>query len=113
LLLLSHKELSEIQVLIQASSDQMPLTVSAVLDLIPDTDLGMKGFISYYQFPRHLILTPTNSSSNLLLNLQHDNPQLLPMGTCCTAECSWKQLCCSRLCFPPLCLFSYYCWLIN
>lgn len=35
----------------------------------------MKGFISYYQFARHLILTPTNSPSNLLLNLQHDSPQ--------------------------------------
>lgn len=66
----------------------MPLTVSAVLDLIQNTDLGMKGLISYYQFPRHLILTPTNSSSNLLLNLQHDSPQLLPMRLCFTAECS-------------------------
>lgn len=52
----------------------MPLTVSAVLDLIQNTDPGMKGFISYYQFPRHLIPTPTNSSSNLLVHLQHDSP---------------------------------------
>lgn len=49
--------------IIEASSHQMPLTVSAVLDIIQNTDLGMKGFIFYYQFPRLLILSPINSST--------------------------------------------------
>lgn len=40
--------------IIQASSHQMPLMVSAVLDVTQNTDLRMKGFIFCYQFPRHL-----------------------------------------------------------
>lgn len=44
----------------------MPVAVYAELDLNQNTDLRIKGFISYYQFPRYLILTPTNSLPNLL-----------------------------------------------
>lgn len=68
----------------------MPATVSAELDLNQNTDLRMEGFISYYQFPRYLILTPPNSLPNLLLNPWRDSPQLLPMGICFTVRCSWK-----------------------
>lgn len=90
--------------IIQARSHQMPGTVSAELDLNQNTDLRMKGFISYYQFPRYLILTPTNSLPNPLLNLWRDSPQLLPMGICFTVRCSWKLSSCFRLSFSP---FTY------
>lgn len=98
LLLLSHKELSEIQALL--SYRQRAIRChwqSAVLDAIQNTDLEMKGFVSYYRFPRHLILTPTNSSSNLLINLHPDSPRLLPLGICLTPVCFWKQFCCIGL----------------
>lgn len=66
--------------IIQANSHQMPWTVSALRAPIQNSDLQMKGFRSYYQFPRYLILTLTNSSFNLLFNLSPNCPQLLPLG---------------------------------
>lgn len=90
---------------IQARSHQMPVTVSAVLDLNQNTDLRMKGFISYYQFSRYLILTPTDSLPSLLLNLWRDSPQLLPMGICFAVKCSWKPSSCFRLSFSHLTYF--------
>lgn len=65
----------------------------------------MKGFISYYQFSRYLILTPTDSLPSLLLNLWRDSPQLLPMGICFAVKCSWKPLSCFRLSFSHLTYF--------
>lgn len=95
--------------IIQARSHQMPVTVSAELDLNQNIDLRMKGFISYYQFPRYLILTPPNSLPNLLLNPWRDSPQLLPMGICFTVRCSWKWSCF----LLPLYLFSHSFWVTN